>query len=73
MNSNFVNTKTIGKCSICGGNVTVPQMWWGIIAPTPTCEECGAIKDNDLPVVKMKKAPKTWTSDKIIISDNTNE
>lgn len=38
-----MNNKTIGTCSICGGPVTLPSVWLGIIPPTPTCASCGAI------------------------------
>ena len=31
-----------GKCNLCGGLVTVPSMWGGIIPPTPVCQKCGA-------------------------------
>jgi hypothetical protein len=33
---------TLGTCGDCGGPVTVPTVWMGIILPTPTCERCGA-------------------------------
>lgn len=32
-----------GTCSLCGGAVTTPFAWWGVIPPTPTCSSCGAI------------------------------
>ena len=34
---------TVGTCGNCGGPVTVPTVWMGVIPPTPTCEHCGAI------------------------------
>ena len=34
----------LGVCSLCGGPVTIPDVWFGINTPTPTCEQCGAIK-----------------------------
>lgn len=34
--------KVLGTCSLCGGLVTVPEAWWGIYPPTPTCAACGA-------------------------------
>lgn len=34
--------QVIGKCSICGGLVAVPQIWGGIKPPIPTCANCGA-------------------------------
>ena len=44
-------TQVIGKCSLCGGIVTVPMFWGGITPATPTCTKCGAVKD--LPTVEM--------------------
>jgi hypothetical protein len=41
----------IGSCSICGGNVVVPKVWYGMQTPMPTCSKCGAIEQ--LPVIKM--------------------
>lgn len=37
-----MNKLTIGTCSLCGGPVTVPAVWWGVMPPTPTCDKCGA-------------------------------
>lgn len=36
--------KTIGTCSICGGPVQVPAVFWGVNPPPPTCAKCGAVK-----------------------------
>jgi hypothetical protein len=50
----------IGTCSVCGGPVSVPAVWHGIIPPTPTCERCGAVKaDNYGPVIPMIPANRT--------------
>lgn len=44
----------VGTCSICGGAVTVPTVWAGVIPPTPTCTSCGAIKKQSYgPVIEM--------------------
>lgn len=43
---------TIGTCSICGGPVTVPTVWFEVQPPTPTCKSCGAIAHG--PVIQMK-------------------
>ena len=37
-----MNDRTIGTCSICGGAVTLPTFWWGVVPPTPECSKCGA-------------------------------
>jgi len=51
-----MNRKTIGKCSICGGAVTVPTVTWSVIPPRPQCEKCGAYasKAAGLPTVPME-------------------
>jgi len=46
---------TIGTCSICGGAVTVPSVWMGIIAPEPTCERCGAVAASHGPTIPMRR------------------
>lgn len=46
----------IGSCSLCGGAVTVPTIWHGIVPPTPTCSSCGATKRAAHgPVIPMEK------------------
>ena len=47
--------QVIGKCSLCGGSVTVPTAWYGIIPPTPTCDNCKATQKSSLPVIEMEK------------------
>ena len=34
--------RVIGTCSQCGGKVVIPDVWGGIIPPTPTCQHCHA-------------------------------
>lgn len=43
----------IGTCSRCGGPVTVPDAWGGIIPPTPTCATCGATAAGYGPIIQM--------------------
>lgn len=38
-----MSDRKIGTCSLCGGAVTVPDIWLGINPPTPTCSSCGAV------------------------------
>jgi len=33
---------TVGTCGCCGGRVSVPMVWHGVVPPIPTCESCGA-------------------------------
>lgn len=32
----------VGRCSLCGGQVSVPVHWSGVHPPVPTCRSCGA-------------------------------
>lgn len=50
------NEQVCGKCSICGGIVTVATIWWSVVPPVPTCQKCGAVQDttSNLPIVPMK-------------------
>lgn len=46
--------RTVGKCSICGGLVTCPSIWHGVIPPVPKCTKCGATAQQpELPVIPM--------------------
>ena len=41
----------IGTCSICGGPVTMPNVWWSTgCPPTPRCEWCGAENGKPHPI-----------------------
>ena len=42
----------IGKCSICGGLVTLPEYHHSVTPPVPKCKKCGAVADN-LPTIPM--------------------
>lgn len=42
----------LGRCSLCGGTVTVPHFWHGIYPPQPTCQKCGATAQ--LPTLPMQ-------------------
>lgn len=57
------NVKIIGQCSICGGNVVVPVVWWSVVPPQPYCVNCGATKRDDRPVIPMVPNPRRniWT------------
>lgn len=48
---------TLGTCSLCGGAVTVPAIWHGVIPPTPTCSSCGAVKREHGPIIEMQPSP----------------
>lgn len=54
--NSFRGDSVIGACSLCGGNVTLPSVWAGVIAPVPTCNKCGAVKKQPKPpVIEMEK------------------
>lgn len=57
-----MNTQTVGRCSICGGRVSVPAVWMGIYPPTPTCDKCGATAkpEDGLPVIPMTPRGSSW-------------
>ena len=48
------NKQIIGTCSICGGDVTMPIIWYSIYPPRPTCNKCGAVAaDERKPIIPM--------------------
>lgn len=48
------NRQIVGKCSQCGGVVSLPKVWMSVNRPVPTCERCHAVVDETahLPVVE---------------------
>jgi hypothetical protein len=56
-----MNTQTVGTCSICGGAVTLPTMYWSVVPPVPTCSRCGAMARSSGPVIPMAPAPRRST------------
>ncbi len=48
-----MSNRIIGKCSQCGGIVSVPTSHMSVIPPAPSCESCHGTPDN-LPTVKIK-------------------
>lgn len=50
-----MNKRIVGKCSICGGVVSIPTVFWSTVPPVATCEKCGATEDRvaNLPVIPM--------------------
>ena len=48
----------LGTCSICGGAVTLPAVWFGVVSPVPTCSRCGATAKKHTHVIDMQpRAP----------------
>ena len=50
----------VGQCGVCGGVVSVPEIWHGTQRPPRTCESCGRVVDEsaDLPVLPMQRRTK---------------
>lgn len=48
-----LNKRPVGRCSQCGGVVSIPPVFWSVMRPVPSCERCGAVLDeaHSLPVV----------------------
>ncbi|MHC4619678.1 MAG: hypothetical protein ACYTEQ_18175 [Planctomycetota bacterium] len=68
-----MNEQIIGTCSICGGPVVVPMVFWSVVPPVPTCGRCGATKGHG-PVIDMVPAQKTENAVnlRVFISDGTS-
>lgn len=64
-----MNTNVIGTCSLCGGAVTVPAIWHGIIPPVPTCAKCGATAKQYGPTIEMERPTKPIT----VTTTNAND
>ena len=62
--------KTIGTCSCCGGRVTVPEPWMAVIPPTPTCQSCGATKEDHGPVIQMTPSSKKYPFEYAVRGDH---
>ena len=43
----------VGTCGNCGGRVLVDSPWFGIVAPLPRCDRCGATPAAHGPVLPM--------------------
>lgn len=49
---------TIGTCSVCGGPVQIPAVWFGVTPPEPACARCGAVAQKSHgPVIPMEQTP----------------
>ena len=52
-----MNNRIVGKCSKCGGIVSIPTVWMSVNRPIASCEKCGAYEDETahLPEIPMKQ------------------
>jgi len=67
-----MNDLTIGTCSICGGAVTLPTIFWSVVPPVPSCSRCGATKRQPHgPVIDMEPVRWGTTADTKIVWPNT--
>ena len=65
-----MNDVTVGTCSLCGGAVTVPGVWMGVVPPTPTCQNCGAVAmPNHGPIIPMQPSRTTTGTAAIVTTD----
>lgn len=56
------NVITCGRCSLCGGLVTTPAVWYGVTIPPKTCQSCGATEaPANLPVIQMTPKSNHWS------------
>jgi len=49
-----MNHRRIGSCSLCGGDVVIPEGWMSILPPRPTCRKCHATAKPSGPVIPME-------------------
>jgi hypothetical protein len=56
--------RPIGRCSECGGVVSIPTVWHSVSRPVPSCEACGAVADetSHLPVIPTKPVKRDFVS-----------
>lgn len=48
----------IGKCSRCGGDVDLPDHWFGVQRARATCTSCHAVSADDFrQVIPMEPSP----------------
>ena len=55
------NTQVVGTCGLCRGAVVLPVVWFCVIPPIPTCEECGATVAQNGPILPMNPPVKAGT------------
>ena len=62
-------TICMGTCSLCGGRVSIPRVFMGIITRVPTCESChataGASHGPVIPMTPAQKPIRITVGDKI--------
>ena len=53
-----MSKRIIGSCSLCGGTVSTPTVFYSVNPPVASCEKCGATEEQKFPVVEMKSPNK---------------
>jgi hypothetical protein len=46
-------SRCVGICSLCSGPVMMPDVWYSVKPPVPTCEVCHATAAPQVPVMQM--------------------
>lgn len=57
------NDQIVGTCGLCGGPVTLPRVWHGVIPPAAACSDCGAYVKKDYGPVLPMSPPAQWTTE----------
>lgn len=52
-----VNTKIVGICGVCGGEVVVPTVFHSTVPPKPQCSKCHRYAATTGPIIKMEEFP----------------
>ena len=55
---------TVGTCSICGGDITLPAVWWYCCTTRLQCSQCGAYPAENKPVIPMQNKRIVQTEEK---------
>ena len=61
----------IGNCSLCGGSVVYPTVWYSTQPPEPYCSRCGATMAR--PVIEMTRPLITEDSQKKFLQEYIND
>lgn len=64
----------IGKCSRCGGDVDLPDHWFGVQRARATCTSCHAVSADDFHhVIPMEPSPEEQAKRRQLYQDYISE